>query len=96
MFERIRARIRDIESAPARSLPNAAARIQAKLRADATTRRGNVPGFGDMGGPITATATATGVTVRGPDWVLEKAAELGQPAEWRGIVAEELAAEVRR
>lgn len=95
-LHRLRARVADIEAAPSRALPRAAERIEARFRADATTRRGNVPGFGDMGGPITVTAQATGLAVVAPAWVMDKAYELGQPEAWREILREELRAEARR
>ncbi len=74
----------------------AAPRIEEKLRADATTRRGNVPQFGPgpKGHPMTyvpisATADGATVNVRAADWVMRKAAEKGQPEEWAAIVREE-------
>ncbi len=82
-------RIVQIEGAPATIAAAAAPRIQAKLRADATTKRGNVPGFGEMGGPITATSGSDSITVTAPDWVHEKASELKQPDGWVAIVADE-------
>jgi hypothetical protein len=90
VLHRLRARVAQIESAPERALPLAAARIQEKFRADATTKRGNVPGFGDMGGPITVTAQSTGLRIAAPEWVMDKAYELGQPDDWKDILREEL------
>ena len=49
MFNAIRARIAAIRTAGVRALPRAAARIEAKLRTDATTKRGNVPSYGPAG-----------------------------------------------
>ncbi len=90
MFERLRTRIRELVNAPEAIARAAAPRIEAKLRADATTRRGNVPSFGPMGDiPIRAEVRATSVVVTGPGWVIEKAAELGQVAEWADIEREE-------
>jgi hypothetical protein len=89
-FDRIRERIVRVKGAPAVAAAMAAPRIQAKLRADATTRRGNVPSYGEMGNaPITVEALPEAIVVRGPDWVLRKAAERGQVDEWVGIVREE-------
>lgn len=81
MFEATRARLEALRTAPARALQAAAPRIQAKLRADA--KRGN------LDGPIVAVATPAGVEVTAPAWVQDKARELGQPAEWGAIVADE-------
>lgn len=81
-----------VEQVPVRALPRAAARVQARLRQDATTRRGNVPGFGELGGPITAAPTAEGVSVKAPGWVHDIAEREEQPADW----AEDVADEVRR
>lgn len=82
-----RQRLETIKTAPARALAAAAPRIQAKLRADA--KRGN------LDGPITATAGPGGIVVSAPAWVLKKAEELGQPAQWADIVAQEIRAAVR-
>lgn len=81
MFYGIRARLEMIRTAPARATQAAAPRIEAKLRRDA--KRGN------LDGPITATATPDGVVVTAPAWVQDKARELGQPAEWAAILADE-------
>jgi len=78
----------------------AAPQIEAKLRADATTKRGNVPAFspGPKGSPgptipITAEARGPTITVTAPDWVLQKAIERGQVSEWIDI-AEQATREV--
>lgn len=90
MFDHLRKRIAEIKSAPALVAAASAPRIQAKFRADATTRRGNVPSFGKLGDvPITATARPEAVTITGPDWCVEKAVERGQVDEWVEIVREE-------
>ncbi len=74
----------------AESLRQAAPKIQAKLRSDATTARGNVPSFGKFGDiPITATVRAGQVVVTAADWVMERAKEEGQPKAWAGILREE-------
>lgn len=78
-----------------RTIPNivahrAGARIQQRLREDATTKRGNVPSFGDHGDvPIAVEVRAKEIHVNGPDWVLKKAQQKGQIEEWRDIVADE-------
>lgn len=95
MFTRLRARLADIQAAPSRALPIAAARIQAKIRSDSTTKRGNVPAFGDMGSPTTVTAQATGITIRAADWVMSKAYDLAQPEDWRAILRDALRAAVK-
>lgn len=90
MLDAIAIRLAELPARAASALPAAAARIQAKLRVDATTRRGNVPGFGKMGGPITVEASDDGVAVDAPSWVLAKARALGQPKAWLDIVREEV------
>ena len=92
IFRRLRVRLAQFTSGEIaqRALAKAAPRIQAKLREDATTKRGNVPGYGEMGGPITVTAQSTGITVRAPDWVMNKAYDLAQPEEWNAILGEEI------
>lgn len=87
---RINGILRRIEEVPARALPRAATRVQAHLREDATTRRGNVPGFGELGGPITAAPTDDGVSVKAPGWVHDIAAREGQPASWSEDLADEV------
>lgn len=91
MFDALKKRLDAIERVPVAALPRAAARIEAKLRADATTKRGNVPAYGPMGDvPIEATATADSIKVRAADWVMGKARDLGQPDEWTDILASEV------
>lgn len=90
MFEKTKHRLNALKRAPAEALRQAAPRIQAKLRSDATTRRGNVPSFGKFGNiPITAKVRTGQVVVTGADWVMERANEEGQPKEWAEIVREE-------
>lgn len=91
MRARFEVMLQRVEQVPVRALPRAAARVQARLRADATTRRGNVPGFAELGGPIVATPTADGVSVKAPGWVHDIAEREGQPASW----VEDVAIEVR-
>jgi hypothetical protein len=87
MFEKTKHRLEGMKRAPAEALRQAAPRIQAKLRSDATTARGNVPSFGKFGKiPITAQVRAGQVVVTAADWVMEKAKDEGQPKEWAGIV----------
>ena len=88
--------LKELSGAPQRAAQRVAPLVQAKLRADATTDRGNVPGFdpGPKGHPfgnipITATAVGGDVVVSCPDWVGAKAVELGQPAQWDAMVAQE-------
>ncbi len=80
MFDALRIRLAELMAAPQTIAERAAPRIEAKLRADATTKRGNVPGFGALGGTVSVDA---------PAWVMKKANELGQTEEWAEIVAEE-------
>lgn len=96
-FDRAIARLDAILHAPADAAGRAAPRIEAKLQADATTRRGNVPQFGPgakghPGGyvPISATPVSDGVDVKAAGWVLDKAREKGQVEEWTDILREEL------
>lgn len=96
-LDRARARLDAILRAPATAAERAAPRIEAKLQADATTRRGNLPQFGPgaqghPGGyvPISARAVPGGVDVHAAGWVLDKAREKGQPVEWAEIMREEL------
>jgi hypothetical protein len=90
MFEKTKHRIETMKRAPAEALRQAAPRIQAKLREDATTERGNVPSYGKFGDiPITAAVRAGQVVVTAADWVMEKAKDEGQPKAWAGIVREE-------
>ena len=97
MFNALRARIAAIRAAGARALPRAAARIEAKLRTDATTKRGNVPQYGPAGDvAIEAVAEADAIRVTAAAWVHDKARELGQPEAWSDILREEVAIEVRR
>lgn len=96
LVDKIKAYVKAFRAAPRTVAQRSAPRIQERLRADATTRRGNVPTFapgpkghpsGDI--PITVTAVGDGIQVNAPDWVMRKAAELGQPATWGAIVAQE-------
>lgn len=73
----------------------AAPKIQAKLRADSTTGRGNVPSFGKFGDvPTTAEARGETIVVTAADWVMDKAIELDQPEAWIGIVRETVREEI--
>lgn len=90
MFERTKKRLVQMKAAPALVAKAAAPRIQAQFRADATTKRGNVPSYGDKGDvPITATPRPEAVVVSGPAWCVEKAQEKGQIDGWVGILKEE-------
>lgn len=88
--------LKELTGAPQRAAQRVAPLVQAKLRSDATTDRGNVPGFspGPKGHPfgnipITAVAVGGDVIVSCPDWVLWKAIELGQVTEWERMTAQE-------
>lgn len=86
-----KARVRKLETSAVDAANAAAPQVEAQLISDATTRRGNVPSFGDFGNvPIAAqvevTATGANISVNGPDWVLAKAEEKGQVEGWLGIV----------
>lgn len=90
MFDTLRKRIAEIQAAPARVGVASAARIQARLRSDSTTHRGNVPSYGKFGDvPSVAVGDGTAVRVTGAGWVIDKARQLGQPEEWNGIIREE-------
>jgi hypothetical protein len=90
MFEKTKHRLEAMKRAPTVALRQAAPRIQAKLRSDATTARGNVPSYGKFGNiPITAKVRAGEVVVTAADWVMEKAKDEGQPKAWAGIVKDE-------
>jgi hypothetical protein len=96
MFEKTKHRLQALKRAPAEALRQAAPRIQARLRSDATTARGNVPAFGKFGNiPITATVRAGQVVVTAADWVMEKAKDEGQPKVWAGIMRDEARKAVR-
>lgn len=93
-FDRLQAFVAALPDRVQAIADKSAPEIAAKLRADATTGRGNVPSFGKFGDvPITATAADETITVTAADWVMEKAIELDQPAEWIGIVRENVRAE---
>lgn len=88
MFESTRAKIEALRQAGPRACAIAAPRIEAQLRADATTKRGNVPSFGKMGDvPIVARAGDDSVSLSAPSWVHEQARKRGQPATWAEILA---------
>lgn len=91
-INRIRDRLLQLRTAPERVARAAAPRIEAKFRADATTKRGNVPSFGAMGNvPIRAEVRPEAILVHGPDWCIDKAVSLGQVDQWVAIVHEEAA-----
>lgn len=91
MFEKIRARLKALTEAPRTITERSAPRIQAKLIADATTRRGNVPSYSPGGPnvPIRVVSIGDEIRVTAVDWVLRKAADKGQHEVWAGIVREE-------
>lgn len=87
MFEKTKHRLQGMKRAPVEALRQAAPKIHARLRSDATTARGNVPSFGKFGDiPITAKVRASQVVVTAADWMMEKAKDEGQPKAWAGIV----------
>ncbi len=87
MFESIKIRLTELQRAAFEVCEESAPIIEAKLRSDATTRRGNVPSFGPMGNvQIAVEVRPEAIVVQGPDWVLEKAQELGQIDEWTQMV----------
>jgi hypothetical protein len=97
MFERIRQHLVEIQAAPARVAQASAPRIQAQLRADSTTRRGNVPSFGKFGDvPSVAVAVGDNIEVTCADWVMRQVDKRSQISSWVGIVLDETAAEFRR
>lgn len=96
LFDAPLALLKDLSGAPQRAALRTAPVIQIKLRRDSTTKRGNVPGFdpGPKGHPFgnvpsMATAVGSDVVVTCADWVMAKAVELGQPAEWEAIAKAE-------
>ena len=90
MFDALRSRLAVVATLPSAIATAAAPRIEAKLRADSTTKRGNVPSYGKFGDvPSTATASGDAVVVRTVDWVMRKAVELDEPDTWVAIVADE-------
>jgi len=97
MFKRIRQRIVEIKAAPERVAQASAPRIQAKLRSDSTTRRGNVPSFAKFGDiPSVAVASGPRVEVTCADWVMRKVDQFGQVRSWVEIVREEAIVAMRR
>lgn len=89
-IDRIRERLERVKAAPVKIAAAAAPLIQEKLRADATTKRGNVPAYGRMGNvPIVAEARPQAILVTGPSFVIRKAEEKGQIDEWVSIVRRE-------
>jgi hypothetical protein len=88
--ELLRQRLVQIRAIPEITAQRAASQIEARLREDATTRRGNVPSYGERGDvPIHVEARAGEVRVNGPDWVLKKAQERDQVSDWQDLVVGE-------
>jgi len=86
----IRERLVEVGSIPEIVALRSAPLIEDKLRADATTKRGNVPSYGKMGDvPINVEVSAGNIHVHGPDWVLQKAQERGQVDDWVDIVRDQ-------
>ncbi len=86
MFDAIKKRIAEIESAGAQAIPRAAVRVGEQFRSDARTRRGNVPTSIDVH------ATNEGISVSADDWVMKRA----DPKAYADILAEKVRAEVKR
>lgn len=102
MFEASRKSLEHLRSLARRVAQRAAPFIEAKLRHDATTKRGNVPQFapGPRGSkwgsvPISARAVGDSIVVSAPDWVLEKARALEQPDDWKALVSEAVDQELK-
>lgn len=88
--ELLRKRLVQIRAIPEITAHRAASQIEARLRADATTRRGNVPSYGTRGDvPIHAEARAGSIHVHGPGWVLQKAQDKEQIPEWQNLAINE-------
>lgn len=90
-FAKLRQRIADLRRAPERTLERSSVRILAKFRADARSKRGNVPSYGKFGDvPISVKAQGNNaLLVSAAPWVMKMAEKKGQPAEWAEIVREE-------
>lgn len=87
-IELLKERIVQIKGAPEEAARLAAPLIEAKFRNDATTKRGNVPSYGERGNvPISATSAGATIAVTGPDWSMKIAQERGQVDEWCEIAA---------
>lgn len=95
MLDKAKQRLKAVAEVPRKAIQNAAPKIQQRFREDATTKRGNVPGYGKMGGPITATPGMGAVNVDAPGWVMAKAKKLRQPRAWLRIIAAEARALMR-
>ncbi len=87
MLDQLKKRLVQVKGAAVATAFAAAPLIEAKLRRDATTRRGNVPSYGDKGDvPIAAEVRSQAILVTAPDWCLEKADKRGQVDGWTEIV----------
>ncbi len=97
ILAKLRVRLRELVTGTSEAARRAAPRIEAKLRADATTRRGNIPQYPPLGPlvPITAKAVGESVVVRAAAWVLKKAFDKGQVARWGDIAREESRARLK-
>ena len=97
MFEGVRSRLEALRAAPAQAAAAAAPRIQAKLRADSTTQRGNVPSFGKFGDiPSVAVASDNAIEITCADWVMRQVEKRGQVSSWMAIALDELRAAASR
>lgn len=96
-IELLRERIVEIKASPITTAIAAAPVIEANLRRNARTKRGNVPSFGRMGDvPIAVKVNGPSIVVSGPDWVLKKAQQLGQVDEWVETVKNAASIEMRK
>lgn len=95
--ELVRQHVQQVRAIPSIVAQRSAPRIEQKLIADATTRRGNVPSYGRRGDvPIAVEVRADEIHVHGPDWVLRKAQSKAQVDGWKDIVADEAAKLIER
>lgn len=84
-FERIKARLRDVQRGiPSGAISRAAREVKAQYLADSVSKRGNTPYTPT---DVQARADSLGVTVTAPEWSMAIARREGQPATWREIVA---------
>lgn len=86
-FDYLRERIIAVRQIPREVTAKVAPIIQAKLIADSTTKRGNVPSYDKFGDVKTvANSTPNSIEVTAADWVMSKAASSGQIDEWCSIL----------
>lgn len=89
-LELLRARVTEIKAIPVVVARRVAPKIEARLRSDATTQRGNIPSYGERGDvPIAVEVRHEEIHVNGPDWVLQKAEQKGQVENWHDMIVDE-------